>query len=402
MNTLLVLSISLLCGLITAKILNKLKLPSVTGYLIAGLLLGPSIFNVIPAEICTNIEYISEFALGIIAFHIGGSFELGYIKKLGKSIVVLTLIQAIGTAVIVFIVMNFLTNDLSFSILIGAISSATAPAATLLVIKEFKAKGSLTDTLLAVVALDDMVCLFIFSISTAIAKVITAHNFNIKEAFLIPVMEIVFSILLGIFIGFIVLNLLKKIKHNNDSLIIFIGAILLSCGIVKVLHLSPLLTCMSFGAFISNLYKEKKKLYRQIEFITPPIYILFFTFAGIGLDIKVLSGLGVLGLAYVLSRTVGKIVGSYLGSVVTRSPDVVRKYIGLGLLPQAGVAIGLAMIVLLEFPAIGKKLSNVVMGAVFIYEIFGPILTKMILYKANEVGIDKKTKKKRKAVSMNT
>ncbi|WP_066502183.1 cation:proton antiporter [Abyssisolibacter fermentans] len=401
MNTLLVLSISLLCGLLTAKLLNRFKLPSVTGYLIAGLFLGPSIFNIIPAEICTDIEYISEFALGIIAFNIGGSFELSYVKKLGKSIIILTLIQALGTAIIVFLVINFITHDLVFSLLIGAISSATAPAATLLVIKEFKAKGPLTDTLLAVVALDDMVCLFIFSISTAIAKVITANTFNIKEAFFTPLLEICSSIILGIFIGFLILSIIKHTKHANDSLVIVLGTILLGCGVAKHLHLSPLLTCMCSGVFIANLYSEKKKLYRQVEFVTPPIYILFFTFAGIGLDISVLSKLGILGLAYILSRTLGKIIGSYIGSLISKSPKVVKKYIGFGLLPQAGVAIGLAMIVMLEFPEFGKELSNIVMGAVLIYEIIGPILTRIILYKAKEIDPNKKSINKTKTISMN-
>lgn len=393
MNTLLVLSISLLCGLLTAKLLNKLKFPSVTGYLIAGLLIGPSVFNIIPSEICTDFEYISEFALGIIAFHIGSSFELNYVKKLGKNIIILTLFQALGTTLIVFTVMNLLTHDLIFSILIGAISCATAPAATLMVIKEFKSKGILTDTLLAVVALDDIVCLFIFSISTALAKVIQSNTFNIVDALLVPLIEIIGSIAIGMSIGIVVLYLLKRIK-SPDSLIVVIAAILLSCGTVKYLHLSPLLTCMSCGGFIANFYKNKKRLFRQMEFITPPIYILFFTFAGIGLDIHVLSKLGIIGLVYILARTLGKIVGSYFGSIASKSCKVVRKYIGLGLLPQAGVAIGLAMIVLLEFPSVGTELSNIVMGAVFVYEIIGPILTRFILHKADEISSNNKSNKK--------
>jgi len=388
MNPLLILSISMTCGLIIAKLLNHFKLPAVTGYLIAGLLLGPSFFNIISHEAMMELDFISEIALGLIAFHIGGNFSIPHIKKLGKQVITITFFQAFITTILVTIVVYLFSKNFAFSIMLGAISAATAPAATLMVIREFKAKGPLTETLIAVVALDDMLCLFIFSIASAIAKIFESNIFSLKTALLVPFLELGGSILLGCFLGFLVVYMAKKSKATNELMVLAASAILLGSGIAQLLHLSELLTCMSIGAIIANLAKNHYRIFDIVESITPPIYILFFTMAGIHLDITVLKTIGVLGIFYILARALGKFIGSYIGSVVSNAPIVVKKYLGIGLLPQAGVAIGLSMIVGMTFPSFGQTLTNLVMGAVFVYEIIGPICTRIILTRAGEIQID--------------
>lgn len=384
MNTLLVLSIVTLAGIITAKVARSFKLPSVTGYLLAGLIIGPSILEIIPHNFITELGYLSEIALGFIAFHIGESFEIKRIKKLAKNVIAITLYQSIITVIIVFAVIYLVTKDFTFSIIISAISAATAPAATLMVIKEYHSKGKLTDTLISVVALDDVVCILLFSFALTIVEVYLLGALNFVTAIVYPVLEILGAVILGSILGVIIVYASNRRTSNDMLLLIPVCLITLGIGLAQQFGLSTLLTCVSIGAVVANMSQIRHKIFDTVESFAVPIYLIFFTFSGMHLDLSVIKELGVVGIIYIITRATGKIVGSYIGGTVTKASYKVKKYLGLGLLPQAGVAIGLAVIAADMFPDMGSEIRNLIMAAVLFYEIIGPVLTKYILIKCNE------------------
>lgn len=386
MNILLALSIVSLAGIITAKIARKIRLPSVTGYLLAGLIIGPSILEIVPHHFIEELSYLSEIALGLIAFHIGESFEIKKIKRLAKNVISITLFQSIITVIVVYLVMYTVTKDLPFSILISAISAATAPAATIMVIKEYHSKGKLTDTLISVVALDDVVCILLFSISAAIVEVEMLGVLNFTTAIIHPLLKIICAVIMGGLLGIIIVKASNKQTSQDMILLIPICLIALGIGAAKQFGLSTLLTCVSIGAIVSNMSEIRHKIFDTVESFGVPIYLIFFTFSGMHLDLSVIKSLGLLSIIYIISRTVGKILGSYIGGVVTNAEPNVKKYLGLGLLPQAGVAIGLAVIAADIFPSMGSEIKNLIMAAVLFYEIIGPVLTKNILIKAHEAS----------------
>lgn len=384
MNTILSLGIISITSIIVAKLLKKLKLPSVTGYLLAGLLLGPSILGIINQDSIKELSFISDLALGLIAFHIGESFEIRQIKKLAKSVITITFFQAFITVIVVFIALLIFTKDFAFSIVIAAISAATAPAATIMVIKEYKARGSLTDTLISVVALDDLVCIILFSISTAIAQIALSGNLSVVEAILPPTIEIFGSFIVGGVIGFVI-SYFVNTKSNLELIALFpMTLILLAVGISIKFHLSSLLTCVTIGAVVSNISPISHKIFDNVEFLSTHIYLLFFTLSGMTLDLGVILSLGIIGIVYLIARSIGKISGAYVGGVITKAEPKIKNNLGFGLLPQAGVAIGLATVSASSFPTMGTKILNLIMAAVFVYELIGPVLTKHILIKSGE------------------
>lgn len=389
MNTILALGISSLAGILVAKLLKKLKLPSVTGYLLAGLLIGPSVLNIVSQQYVEELSFINNLALGLIAFHIGESFELKQIKKLAKSVITITVYQAFITVLLVFAVLMIVTKDFAFSLVVAAISAATAPAATIMVIKEYRAKGHLTDTLISVVAMDDLVCIVLFSIATAIAQIALAGSLSLAEAIIPPIIEIFGSFIVGGIIGYIICRFVNRTSSHEMIVLIPMSLIMLAVGISDAFHLSSLLTCVTIGAVVANLSDISHKIFDTLELLSTHIYLLFFTLSGMHLDLHVIKGLGVLGVAYLIARSVGKISGAYIGGVVTKAEPKVKNYLGFGLLPQAGVAIGLATVSAATFPSMGTKILNLIMAAVFVYELFGPILTKHILIKAGEAQENK-------------
>ncbi len=384
MNTILSLGIISITSIIVAKLLKKLKLPSVTGYLLAGLLLGPSILGIINQGSIKELSFISDLALGLIAFHIGESFEIRQIKKLAKSVITITFFQAFITVIVVFIALFIFTKDFAFSIVIAAISAATAPAATIMVIKEYKAKGRLTDTLISVVALDDLVCIILFSISTALAQIALSGNLSVVEAILPPVIEIFGSFIVGGIIG-LAISYFVNTKSNLELITLLpMTLILLAVGISIKFHLSSLLTCVTIGAVVSNISPISHKIFDNVEFLSTHIYLLFFTLSGMTLDLGVILSLGIIGIVYLIARSVGKISGAYIGGIITKAEPKIKNNLGFGLLPQAGVAIGLATVSASTFPTMGTKILNLIMAAVFVYELIGPVLTKYILIKSGE------------------
>ncbi len=395
MNVMLKIAIILAVGIIGGKVARLIKLPNVSGYLVAGLLLGPSFFNFVsPADI-QSFNLVNEIALAAIAFSIGNEFVLKEIKKIGKSIFIITLLEVVGAVLLVFSVMFFIFRQpFAFSIVIAAMSAATAPAATLLVMKQYNAQGPLTRTILPVVALDDVVGIVIFGIALSLAK-ITAYKQQMSIISMIagPIIEIAGSVILGFVLGVILSWFSKKTRGRDELQAITLAIIGLATGISLLLGFSPLLTCIVLGTVLVNVQQNSTRVFDSINSFATPIYVLFFTIAGASLDLSILKTVGIMGLSYVLARGIGKIIGAWAGASMVKAEPVVRKYLGLGLLPQGGISIGLMVLVRQQLPDYAIAINTIIMFFVLIYEVSGPIFAKIAIKKAGEIQIDKKTVK---------
>lgn len=387
MDILVKISIVLMVGVLGSRLAKALHLPSVTGYLIGGLLVGPSFTGIIADTDIESFSIVNDVALAAIAFSIGSEFSFNELKKVGSKIFTVTLFQAILTIVVVFTTSYILLNQsFQFSILLGAIAAATAPAATTMVIKQYQANGPLTKTILPVVAIDDAVCVMSFGIAMAVVKMTTGNSdVSILQMLSHPVIEIGGSLLLGFVIGLILVFLANKASNQDELLTVVLALIIAGAGMANMFHLSPILLCMSLGATITNLMQNPRKAFDGLHYFTPPIYLFFFTLAGAGLHLSVLGKLGFLGVGYIIARSVGKIAGAALGAKVVGYPDIIVKNLGLGLLPQAGVAIGLAMVANQQLPELGGRLSTIVLGGVFVFEIIGPVAAKIAIQRAGEI-----------------
>ena len=398
MNTLLSLGIAMATGLLFTRIVKLVKLPNVTGYLIAGLLIGPSVIGLIDKETVESFGLIVSLALGFIAFSIGGEFKLSTLKKLGKNVTVITFFQAIGAVAVVFVVLliaglcgAFGEDYLPMVFTLSAIATATAPAATLLVVRQYKAHGPVTETLLPVVAMDDAIGLMIFAIFNAIAVAIASGETpTVGTMLLDPLLEIVLSLLIGFALGLVVALCTRVFKSRANRLCLCITATVIGTALADMWGLSSLLLCMMIGAVFSNLGFEVDRVLEGTDRWTPPLFMLFFVISGADLDLSILPTVGVLGALYIIARALGKYFGAMAGASVVKADPNVRKYLGITLLPQAGVAVGMAQIALSEFtnlgePDIGRKIQAVVLCATLVYEIVGPVLTKISLKKAGEI-----------------
>lgn len=386
LNTLLYLSILLVVGLICGRLLKQIKLPNVTGYLLAGMLLGPFILNIIPIDIVGNFSVLSDIALAFIAFTIGCEFKISYFKRVGITPIVIALFEAM---IAVFLVQGVLIAagfDPAFSLVLGAIAAATAPAATIMVIKQYKAKGPVTETLLSVVALDDAVALMAFGFAVTIAKSMTgSSDTSIVLSILQPFGEILLALSIGGLIGLILKIPLKFFRKSGNRIIIMCGLVFLSSGIANLLGVSQLLACMATGAVFCNVSSESDEVAKLSDYITPPIFLLFFAISGAQLDIKIIPTIGIVGIIYVVVRVIGKMSGAYIGAKIMKAPAAVCKYLGPTLIPQAGVAIGLISVSAAVVPKYAAQIRAVILCGTMIYEIIGPAVTKMTLTKAGEI-----------------
>lgn len=384
------LAIILIFGLLMGKVVSYLKLPRVTGYLIAGVLIGPFVLKLVPHEAIESLTIISEAALGFIAYNIGSSLNYNKLKNIGKGVIIIALFEALMATFVVTLAMKFIFGQTwEFSLAIGAIASATAPAATIMVLKQYRAKGPLVDTLIPVVAIDDAIAVIAFGISIAVAQIISNGSDGISiMAFLEPFIEIFFSVLLGCAVGFALTYVNKMSKQKENAMNLVIASIFLVVGLADLLNLSNLLACMALGATVSNLVLSKSKLLSALDNITSPIFIMFFTISGLELDLSVLLTVGVIGIGYVVFRVIGKVLGAYIGAQLANSEPVVKKYLGLTLVPQAGVAIGLTMIVQEALPSCGASIRAIILAGTVIYELIGPLCTKIAIFKAGEATVD--------------
>lgn len=382
------LALALLLALLSSKLIKKLKLPNVTGYLIIGLLAGPYCLKLFSEDTINQFSMIPNIALGFIAFSIGAEFKLNYLKKVGKAPVIIAFLEGFGATLVVDVVLVALGYNVPFSIILGSIAAATAPAATLMVVRQYRAKGPVTDMLLPVVAIDDAVAIITFGLSVAIAKAISStEGVSLATALLDPLIEIFGAIIFGAILGLILSFLTKWFTGRGNRLSATIAMILLCIGISNVLGFSPLMACMAMSAIYVNVSNVSDKVLEQVDRFTPPIFMLFFFVSGADLDISILPSVGVVGLLYVVFRVVGKVLGTAVGAKVSKVEPVIRKYLGYTLVPQAGVAIGLTTIAMKVVPEFGPQIRTIVLCATVIYELIGPVVTKMTLKKAGEITL---------------
>lgn len=388
MNVILKLSIILVAGFIFGKGAKWLKLPSVSGYLIAGLFLGPSLFNFVTPEESKSFEIISELTLSFIAFGIGSEFMLKDIIAMGKKIAIITLAEVIGAIVVVFSVMYFIFDfPVAFSLVIASMSAATAPAATIMVIRQYKSYGPVTKTILPVVALDDVLGIMAFGIAISVAKIlVSGHDFSVLTIIGVPLFEIIASLVLGLVLGIVLAVITKKVDPKDElqmKTVFFIG---LAAGLSIWLKLSPLLTNIMMGATLANLRKYANRSFSSVNDFVPIFYVLFFTLAGASLDIAILKTVGLAGLGYVLARASGKILGAFLGAKAVKAEPTVQKWLGIALLPQGGISIGLSVIVMQQLPQFAVELTTIIMASVLIYETLGPVFAKISISRAGEIN----------------
>ncbi len=421
METLLSLSLALIAGLMLSRLAKLAGLPAVTAYLIAGVALGPYLIGAIgieglgfiSSENVHSFSIISDVALGFIAFSIGNEFRLAELKKIGKQATVVGIFQAVVATLLVdaaLIGIHFAMPDklpLPAAIVLGAVASATAPAATLMVVRQYKAKGPLTNMLLPVVALDDAVGLMLFAISFGIAKALMSGAVDVISIIIEPIIEIVLSLVLGAVMGALITFFERFFHSRSKRLSMSVAFVMLTVALSTLkfeiggVHIgfSSLLTCMMLGTVFCNLCDFSEELMDRLDRWTAPIFILFFVISGAELELSVFTDFAVvvIGLVYIIARSAGKYAGAYASSKATHCDPNIVKYLGITLLPQAGVALGMAIKAKEQLGAEGAIVSNITLMAVLIYELVGPMLTKMCLLKAGDIKPEGKTSAREEA-----
>lgn len=392
---LLFLSITLLGGFILGKLAELIKIPEITGYIVAGIILGPSVLNVISVDTVAHFDIITNFVLGIIAYQIGTELWLPKVKKSGKSILTITLVQAIATAAIVLVVVYLIDGRLWLALTLSAIATATAPAPIMVIIKKIKAKGPVIDTVVPVTGIDDIIGVIIFGLFTTIAvSLIAGDALSIHNALIEPLIEVSLSILIGGVIGSI-LGLVSKVfvtklpkRERYIAYLVFsLSAVLISVFIAYEYHLSMILTPMLVGMAFTNFIKKEpfEIQVAALSNFSGPLIIVFFTLAGAQLSLSVLKVAGFVAILYIVLRSIGKIGGAYLGATLAKSPKVVRNATGLCLLPQGGVEIGMLVAISSIFPAPEALLvKTIILAGILFFEIVGPIVFKKTIERVGE------------------
>ncbi len=404
------IAVILFFGFLATRLTKKLRLPNVTAYILVGILLVPiwkiipaGISGIIPDNVVSGMDFLTDIALAFIAFGAGEFFKLDELKKSGKKVIVITLFESVFAIIVVFALCFFVLRiDLAFSLVLAALASATAPASTIMTIKQTKAKGEYVNTLLQVVALDDVVSLVAYSIAISICLALSIGEGGTGLSFAsigLPIVKNIICLIVGGVFG-LVLKLLLPIKRTSDNRLIIIIAVLFSfCGLCLLLDQSPLLGCMAMGMVYINVSKDEK-LFKQLNYFQPPIMLCFFVVSGMRFNLKAFTNmtkiglvpLSVCALVYFFARIIGKYSGAYLGSAITKSDKKIKNYLGLGLIPQAGVAIGLAAMGarLLggEEGGLGDSLQTIILASSVLYELVGPGLAKLGLYLSKSYSND--------------
>lgn len=410
MEVLLAIGIAMFAGLFLSRLTSKLNLPDVTSYLIAGLLVGPLCLGRlgIPGlglnsfEAVEDLGLLTDVALGFIAFSIGSEFRVSSLRKIGRQATIVAVFQALTAALFVdiaLLLLHLVLGDklpVSTCILLGAIATATAPAATLMVVNQYKARGPLTDMLLPVVALDDAVGLVVFAVSHGIAKALGSGSISVISVLMNPILEIVLSLAMGMLLGWIFSEVEIFFNSNSKRLSLSVAFVVLCTALSKLnfefnngieIGFSSLLVCMMCATIFCNLCDFSEQIMYQVDRWTAPVYVLFFVLSGAELDLTVFADFAVVGIGvvYILARSAGKICGASASARLTHCPESVCKYLGITLLPQAGVALGMSVLVAVEFGTEGALVRNIVLFSVLIYELVGPMLTKIALTAAGDI-----------------
>lgn len=415
--TLFTLAFAMVAGLLLSRFAKKVNLPAVTAYLVAGILVGPYCLGALDipglgftsAENVKSFDLLADCALGFIGFTIGNEFRLSHLKHTGKATVVVGCLQALTATLFVdaaLIGIHFLFPEvitLPIAITMGAIAAATAPAATLMVVKQYKAKGQLTDLLLPIVALDDAVCLIVFAVSFGIAKSLDSGSADLVSILAEPLLEVVLSLALGALIGLVFTFAERFFKSNSKRLsmsvtfVFFTVAVSMLSFTVGNIHVafSPLLVCMMLGAVFCNCCDFSEELMARADSWTAPLLIFFFVQSGAGLDFSIFKDptIIIVGIVYVLVRSAGKYFGAYASCRMLKVEQKVSRYLGITLFPQAGVALGLSLIAENEFGEQGLIIRNITLFGILIYELVGPSLTKWALVRSGDIQVKKVTER---------
>ena len=410
MEILLAIGVAMFAGLFLSRLTSKFNLPDVTSYLVAGLLVGPLCLGQlgIPGlgfdsfEFVDSMSLVSDVALGFIAFAIGSEFRVSALRKTGRQATIIAIFQALSATILVDLALMaahlFLGDKLPVStcIILGAIATATAPAATLMVVNQYKAKGPLTDILLPIVALDDAVGLIVFAISNGIARALISGSVSMVSLLVNPLIEILASLLLGAALGWLFSAVEKFFNSGSKRLSLAVTFVVICAALSKLnfelpggveIGFSSLLVCMMCGTLFCNLCDFSEEIMYKTDRWTAPIYVLFFVLSGAELDLRVFGDLAVVGIGiiYIVARSAGKILGATVSARAVRCEESICKYLGITLLPQAGVALGMSVTVAAEFGEEGAIIRSIVLFSVLIYELVGPILTKMALTAAGDI-----------------
>ena len=383
-------AVMLLSGFLMTRITKKLRLPNVTAYILAGIVIGPFCLDLIPQSIVKGTEFLADIALAFIAFGTGEFFKLSKLKRNAGGVVVITLAESLMASLLVFLLTyGILRLELAFSVVLAALASATAPASTMMTIRQTKAKGEFVDTLLQVVAYDDIVSLVAYSIAISIAVTSAAGEALRASDIFLPIFKNLLVLLLGGVFGLLMRLLIQKKRSTDNRLIISVALLFAFCGICAPLEVSPLLGCMAMGTVYINL-TDDDKLFKQLNYFNPPILLLFFVRSGVAFDLNALlhpvGAIGSIslvwvGILYFFVRILGKYIGAFLGCLCAKSDRKMRNYLGLALVPQAGVAIGLAALGARTLGGeAGNALQTIILASGVLYELIGPACAKLSLY----------------------
>jgi Kef-type K+ transport system membrane component KefB len=394
----LAIGIMVTVGLLGGVLSNKIKFPRITGYIIVGIILSPSVLNLVSRATIDKLDIITHATLGIVAYLIGASLRMESIRKLGRSIAWITPFQSLGawlvsTLVIAFVAplilatpgATFMSNYFPMALVIGAMASATAPAAVMAIIREYKARGPFTTTLLAVVALDDAIAIIAFAVALGVAQplVIGSGSISLHQMLAIPALEIAQSIGIGTALGFLLVYLSRLVRTRALLLSVVLGIIMLCTGLSSFLGVSLIMANMTIGFIVANRVEDSEPI-AAVEGIEEVVFSIFFVFSGMHFDASVMKTAGILALLIVATRFSGKYFGTRIGSKISGAPEPVKKYLGLALLPKAGVTLGLALLAQENFPVFGDLIFNGVLASVIINELVAPPLTKYAITKAGE------------------
>jgi len=395
-NATVIISIALVLftGFLMTRITKKCKLPDVTAYLFTGILLGPYVLNLIPDYVVSGMDFITDIASAYIAFGVGKYFKVDTLRQNGKRMIFITLMEAFMAAVLTFLVMFFVFDlSLYFSLLVAAIATATSSASTMMTIRQYRAKGEMVNTILEVIALDNVIALIAFSICSAVVSQMEGSGTHtVFQTFVLPVVLNLMVIVVGGICGYL-LKWIISVKRTREHGLILINAVIFGiAGLCACLDVSPLLACMMMGMVYVNIHKNKK-LFKDVNFFSGPIMLLFFFLSGMRLNVPMLLTAGTIGLAYFVVRIIGKYIGARLGCKLSGSSVPVQKYLGLALIPQTGVSVGLAALGQRLLPEeAGILLTTIILSSGILYEIAGPACAKAALHLSGAIAHDAKMK----------
>lgn len=389
MDELTSLGLILLLALLAGHLVKVIRIPEVTGYILAGVALGPSILGWVSAENLLALEILSEVALGLILFSIGSVFEFSRFRRLGRQFLYLTLVESVLAAVLVSIGVLALGQPWQVALLLGAVAIATAPASTLMVIRECASSGPLTENLMGIIAVNNLFCISAYALVAAAIDLTSGIGgtslFDAAYRAAYPLMwQLVGSAAWGYLVGLMLAGWSTQVRETGEMLILLAGSILLCVGVARLLDLSPLIASLAVGATMVNLTQRSRSLFATLAGTDPPFYAIFFVIAGADLDLALVPAMGVVGLVYVGGRAIGKFVGAGVGARWLQLEPTVQRYLGFGLLAQAGLAVGLTIAIEQRYDEFSPIVSTVVLAAVAIFEMVGPISARFALFRSGE------------------